>query len=648
MLVRHSFDTRMFQAPGSDSRLFLGLVLRVDTSNEIDIPASALIAAGMDLTGRYVCRRGEPEDTSILPRLHTLGRVVGAEAGKLALADTSAEDRIDPSSVLLEPRQENLANVVRLFYPKDAGRILESLRQRRQPYVSASGKLNTITSTLNGIREKLPLVFGGGLTATIGVPIQAGDALFPSAITTSRPGFLFGAQGREAGQSPDQGIARFGPYKYTQHERNEPLIAVICERQYRGRVELFAEALRAGFDDGLWQEAVRRRTRPPENPFRGGLLAKFRLQRVQFEFEEVADVMPESYAGAIGRVLTRLPRRPDLGLVQTRKAFEALPADRNPYLVAKAAFMKAGICVQSAHIETMEMPHANLAYTLNNLALATYAKLGGLPFVMSTRTPATHELVVGLGYSEVGEGRFGPRSRYVGITTVFQGDGRYLVWGQTREVEFEGYAQALLENLRSTIRFVREENNWQRGDRVRLVVHVYKPLKHSEMDSIKAVVQDLISDQHAVEYAFLDVSQHHEVELYDLNQRGVTYYSPGTGPRLKGVGVPIRGQCRQLSARSAVLQLIGPHEVKTDYQGLPQPLLIELHPESDFTDLTYLVRQVFHFSYLSWRSFFPAIEPVTILYSRLIANALGNLRLVPGWQSQALTVGPLRDSMWFL
>ena len=48
------------------------------------------------------------------------------------------------------------------------------------------------------------------------------------------------------------------------------------------------------------------------------------------------------------------------------------------------------------------------------------------------------------------------------------------------------------------------------------------------MDSIRAVVQDLISDQHAVEYAFLDISQHHEVELYDLNQRRVEYYSPGT------------------------------------------------------------------------------------------------------------------------
>src|SRR6185312_7752854 len=108
------------------------------------------------------------------------------------------------------------------------------------------------------------------------------------------------------------------------------------------------------------------------------------------------------------------------------------------------------------------------------------------------------------------------------------------------------------------------------------------------------------------------------------------------------------GQCLQLSARSALLQLIGSEQVKTDLQGLPQPLLLDLHPESDFTDLTYLARQVFHFSYLSWRSFFPSVEPVTILYSRLIANALGNLKLLPGWSSEPLTLGQLRNSMWFL
>ncbi|MDT7953558.1 MAG: Piwi domain-containing protein, partial [Acetobacteraceae bacterium] len=405
---------------------------------------------------------------------------------------------------------------------------------------------------------------------------------------------------------------------------------------------------RGGFDDVAWREATSWRRKPVENPFRGGLVGKFRLQRVQFEYELAASGTPDGYRKAIARLLQRLARTPDLALVQTHKAHELLAPAANPYLAAKAAFMLAGVPVQSVHLETMEMPDANLPYTLNNVALAAYAKLNGVPWVISIRPPSSHELVIGLGYSEVGEERLGPRSRYVGITTVFQGDGRYLVWGQTREVEFENYADALYATLRSTIEYVRQENNWQAGDHIRLVFHVYKPLKHREMDAIKELVAGLVSDQHPVEYAFLDISRHHEYQLFDPAQAGVYYPRPGRERGLKGIYAPVRGEARQLSARSALLQLIGPEQVKTDAQGAPRPLLIELSAQSDFTDLTYLVRQVFHFSFMSWRSFFPAVEPVTILYSRLIANSLGNFKLTPGWNSNVLTVGTLRSSMWFL
>jgi hypothetical protein len=283
----------------------------------------------------------------------------------------------------------------------------------------------------------------------------------------------------------------------------------------------------------------------------------------------------------------------------------------------------------------------------NNLALASYAKLGGTPFVISTRMPATHELIVGLGYTEIGEGRFGPKSRFVGITTVFQGDGRYLVWGQTREVEFKEYAGALLASLKTTIDAVRKENNWQPRDRVRLVFHVYKPLKNIEIDAIKELVKEHLADEHEVEYAFLDISRFHDFALFDPGQTGSYYY--GESRRLlKGIGVPSRGLCFQLDERSVLLQLIGTKEVKTSEQGLPRPLRLTLHSDSDFRDLTYLARQVYSFSYLSWRSYFPAIEPVSITYSRLIANALGNLRSVPNWNSAVLTAGVLRNRMWFL
>lgn len=647
VLVRHSIDLRVIGAPQLASEPYLALVLDVSTSNELDISVGDLLKEQFDPRGIYVCTRADSGHENVLARLETLGRVVGVKDGRLQLNDFSGEEFIDPYAVTLEPRQENLEALIRHFYPRDTPKILEGLRRRRAPFATANDKLAEIRKVHGGVAGHLETLRIAGMAVEVGAMLQRGSTLFPPPISTERPGFLFGPQGRETSAYPDQGVKQHGPYKYMQHERNEPIVAIICESRFRGRIDQLARTLRDGTDENAWQEAMRGRSKVPDNPFRGGLIGKLRLSRVQFEFEEVAEPTPEAYRLAIQRLLARLPETPDLALVQVRADFKQLRNERNPYFAAKAAFMTVGVPVQSVQAETADMQPANLAYMANNLALAAYAKLGGTPFVISTRMPATHELVVGLGYTEVSEGRFGPKSRFVGITTVFQGDGRYLVWGQTREVEFENYADALLASLKTTIDAVRKDNNWQPRDRVRLVFHVYKPLKHVEIDAIKRLVAELLEGEHEVEFAFLDISRFHDFALFDPSQEGATYYVERQR-LLKGVGVPLRGICLQLDQRSALLQLTGSKEVKTGGQGLPRPLQLTLHPDSDFSDLTYLARQVYHFSYLSWRSYFPALEPVSISYSRLIANALGNLRSVPDWNSASLTAGPLRSRMWFL
>lgn len=647
VLVRHSFDLRVLGAPHQGAEPYLALMLDVSTSNELEIPVGDLLRDGFDPTGRYVCARGDSGQDNVLARLETLGRVVGIDGSKLQLNDFTGEEFVDADRITLEPRQENLEALIRHFYPRDAPQILDGLRKRRAPFSTANDKLAKIREVHGGVAGHLETLRIAGMAVEVGALLQRGNALFPQLISTDRPGFLFGAQGRETGAYPDQGVKQHGPYKYMQHERNEPVIAIICESRFRGRIDQLARTLRDGADEDAWQDAMRGRNKVPENPFRGGLIGKLRLSRVQFEFEEVSEPTPEAYRQAIQRLLARLPETPDLALVQTRAEFKQFRNDRNPYFAAKAEFMAVGVPVQSVQAETADMQPANLAYMANNLALASYAKLGGSPFVISTRMPATHELIVGLGYTEVSEGRFGPKSRFVGITTVFQGDGRYLVWGQTREVEFENYADALLASLKTTIDTVRKDNNWQPRDRVRLIFHVYKPLKHVEIDAIKQLVQDLLKGEHEVEFAFLDISRFHDFALFDPSQEGVNYFADRRR-LLKGVGVPLRGICLQLDERSALLQLTGSKEVKTGEQGLPRPLRLTLHPESDFSDLTYLARQVYSFSYLSWRSYFPAVEPVSITYSRLIANALGNLRSIPGWTSNVLTAGALRSRMWFL
>jgi hypothetical protein len=638
--LRYEIDCRMFR--NKDDQLYLGIVIDVLTSNIIDIPVSELQKQGLLINGRYICRRRELDSEYLKPKLELLGKVSGMTASQLLLTDTEGVDRIDIQQAFLEPRLEYLNDVIRLYYDSKAIYVISALDSFRKPISTPLGKLALIKETLKGIKKR-SIVISDSVVVTLGELLIQKDERFPDEITTQRPPLLFGPQGRNRGTYPDNGITSYGPYMYMQHERNSPLIAVICEARYRGRVEQFIRSLRDGFPNELWMNQQK------SNPYELGLIGKFRLSKVRFEIEECSNFSPQAYKEAINKLLNRLPETPDLAIVQIKESFMSLYGNNNPYYVSKAGFMIAGVPTQSIRIEKIEMPNENLPYLLNNIGLATYAKLDGIPWVMSTAKPTTHEIVVGLGSAEVSIGRGGAKTRYVGITSVFQGDGRYLVWGVTREVEFEHYAQALLESLRAVVKYVQQQNAWQDGDNVRLVCHVYKRLKDSEVEAITILVRELIDSKFKVEFAFLDISWQHPYHIFAPSQKGVSYWDwQSKTKKMRGIGVPQRGLCLQLDNSRGLLHLTGPGDVKTDTQGIPKPLLIELHRDSDFTDMTYLLRQIYHFTYMSWRDFFPSTEPVTITYSRLIAKLLGNLKTIDGWNSQVLSVGSLRDRRWFL
>ena len=78
-------------------------------------------------------------------------------------------------------------------------------------------------------------------------------------------------------------------------------------------------------------------------------------------------------------------------------------------------------------------------YVLDNIALASYAKLGGIPFVMAATPGLAHELVIGIGSATLRSSRLGRAERVVGITTVFSADGNYLLYNSSREVDIDDY-----------------------------------------------------------------------------------------------------------------------------------------------------------------------------------------------------------------
>ncbi len=50
---------------------------------------------------------------------------------------------------------------------------------------------------------------------------------------------------------------------------------------------------------------------------------------------------------------------------------------------------------------------------------------------------------------------------------------------------------------------------------------------------------------------------------------------------------------------------------------------------------------------MSWRSFLPSKEPITILYSSLVAELNSKLSELGGWNPERVNIN-LRRKMWFL
>jgi len=278
------------------------------------------------------------------------------------------------------------------------------------------------------------------------------------------------------------------------------------------------------------------------------------------------------------------------------------------------------------------------------MALATYAKIGGTPWLLRANPTTAHEVVVGLGSAMFGISRLGENTRKVGITTVFSGDGNYYWSSVSRAVPFDSFKDELTSTLSKTLEKLGRQMNWSKGEHIRLIFHAFKPFKNEEAEAVKNVVKEL--GDYDAEYAFVHVVEEHPYILFDTNQSGIRDYE-AQQKTLKGVYVPQRGDFLKLSSYEALLTLTGPRELKRAADGLPRPILLKIGQGSTFHDLTYLTRQAHTFASHSWRSFFKSPIPVTVLYSELIADLLGQLEQVKGWNPSVM-LGRLGSTRWFL
>ena len=186
-----------------------------------------------------------------------------------------------------------------------------------------------------------------------------------------------------------------------------------------GKVETFLKALRDGVP-------------PPNRGYPTGFAKIFGLLNPEFLRCPVrlAGVNSELVEGAYRQAASVYLEKDasiDAGIVAIMDEHAHLPTLQSPYVRTKALFLTLGIPTQQVRLATVNQRPQALQYTLQNLSIALYAKLNGTPWTVDQDQAISDEVVIGMGVAELSGSRTLARQRFVGITTVFGGDGTYLL-----------------------------------------------------------------------------------------------------------------------------------------------------------------------------------------------------------------------------
>jgi len=626
-------DARLIEL--HEGELQVGLFVDIATNWQILAPLDELQAAGIDVAGLYVVRLN-PDPTG----RRLVGRVKELVGQKVILSEAHADaTEVFVDDVLLEGSRASFAHCLKQLLGR-AYDDFEKERQEQEGFVLVGNALDERVGRMGEYLQKAsPFTLCQNFECSIGerIPMQnVGD--YKTVVQAPTVDYCFDAARSKRNKYAWPGLENFGPFSRDTLAKKSPRILFVFPDSVQGPAERFLRYFRDGISS------------IQNSRYSGGFAKIYGLVNPQFVtcriplFPRQNDSPAETYRRTISDFLSR-DAQFDAAIVTILNEHARLPDSQNPYLHSKAVLLMAGIPVQDVRVFTISQSEASLQFNLQNISVALYAKLNGIPWTVDHDLSIADELVLGLGTCETGESRFEARKRFIGITTVFRGDGNYLLSNLSSECGYDDYPEVLQRSTVEVLKEIKKRNGWQPGDTVRVVVHSFKPLKKMELARIMKDAVATVGNEQNMEFAFLTVTQDHPFRLFDRVQQGIPMKNQ---PKVKkAVFVPQRGVVAQLGSFTRLLCTNGPELIKRPVSPLPLPLLVHIHPESTYRDLASLAEQVLKFTSLSWRSTLPAKLPVTIYYSELIAGLLSRLRGVPDWSPAMLNI-KLRASKWFL
>lgn len=394
---------------------------------------------------------------------------------------------------------------------------------------------------------------------------------------------------------PMAGVRRFGPYDASLFPKTSIRCGIIYPKELTRDKELFVSGLVQG--DGA------------NYP---GYHSLFRVN-LQFNATDQCAIVSESSALLRQAALDLSAQNCDLVYI--------LMTARNPdmYSVGKSVLLSNGIPCQNVLVNKLQTPQR--PWILSNLALASYAKVGGTPWVVGGVT-SSQELVMGISRAQDSDGKY-----YVGFVTLFNQEGDFLLLhSRSPVVEWSAY----VDGLRRMLVEAYQEYLKHYGKPDSLVIHFHKRPGRKELEAIETALQELSI---RIPYALVHLNEYSGFRLFDASN---ATYMPQTGLRV------------DLGQRRALLLLDGRENGARTRVGMPDIWEVSLDHRStiDVSEFPRLLRQIQCFAKVNWRGFNAVAIPVTINYSKLICDLASEIGL--GSWNTFVTEGKLREKAWFL
>lgn len=290
------------------------------------------------------------------------------------------------------------------------------------------------------------------------------------------------------------------------------------------------------------------------------------------------------------------------------------------YYKVKEELLKYGITSQCIDTEKMnEQVAVNTFWlSLNNIAIAILAKLGGIPWRINTLQK--DELIVGVGAFT----HYDTKTTYIASAFSFQNTGQFN--------RFEYFMKDQTDELAGSIEQAIKDYTSINKNIDRLIIHFYKEMSQKEFEPIEKTLYHLGIPDIPVYVVAINKTESEDYVIFDkdFKQR-----------------MPESGTYVNISDNTYLLcnnTRYGTTHKSTDGYPFPVKLKIDCSDKSllrDIKTVKELIDQVYQFSRIYWKSVKQQNLPVTVKYPEMVAQ------IAPHFNGTDIPDAG-KDTLWFL